>query len=220
MSTRSSPRNVLGTNSADVSDAAPAPSSRGSGVRRAVSPGPLSQPSDALAAALTFLEGVASRRMCREELRSWIDRNLVQPGYMARPWRIQEPLFGALPNDKHCSAFLPEVPPTDETAAILVRTRARVVGHLRGLLQTPVDDRFLSAAIFAGRVRRVVVGDTMQWVPRPRSHDILSDIVTSLFVSDILGRREYYAQTLCICDTCGRVRFEIEPPQRNKCFFC
>jgi hypothetical protein len=220
MSTRFSPRSVLDAKSEGTSDAAPASSSRGSGIRRAVDPGPMSQPSDALVAALTFLDGVAGKRMGRDELRSWIDRNLVQSGYMARPWRIQEPLFGALPNDKLCSAFLPEVPPTDETAAVLVRTRARVVGHLRGLLQTPSDDRFLSAAIFAGRVRRVVVGETMQWVPRPRSHDILSDIVTSLFVSDILGRREFYAQNLCICDTCGRVRFEMEPPQRNKCFFC
>ena len=139
---------------------------------------------------------------------------------MARGISVRWNVSGALPADKHCSAFLPEIPPTDETAAILVRTRARVVGHLRGLLQSPVDDRFLSAAIFAGRVRRVVVGDTMQWVPRPRSHDILSDIVTSLFVSDILGRREFYAQNLCICDTCGRVRFDPEPPQRTKCFFC
>ncbi len=225
MSTRVSPTKVLGTNSLDTSDAAPASvpassSNRGSGIRRAASLGPVSQSSDPLAAALTFLEGVASKQMCREDLRSWLDRNLVQPGFMARPQRIQEPLFGALPSDKHCSAFLPEVPPHDETAAILVRTRARVVGHLRGLLQTPVDDRFLSAAIFAGRVRRVVIGETMQWVPRPRSHDILSDIVMSLFVSDILGRREFYAQNLCICDTCGRVRFDPDPPQRNKCFFC
>ncbi|MDC3955892.1 hypothetical protein [Polyangium jinanense] len=221
MSTRSSPsRNVLATKSEGTNDAAPVSSNRGSGIRRVVLPEPLPPPSEGLAAALSFLEGVASRRMCREELRSWIDRNLVHTGYMARPWRIQEPLFGALPADKHCSAFLPEIPPTDETAAILVRTRARVVGYLRGLLQSPVDDRFLSAAIFAGRVRRVVVGDSMQWVPRPRSHDILSDIVMSLFVSDILGQREFYAQNLCICDTCGRVRFDPEPPQRDKCFFC
>ncbi|MDI1476459.1 hypothetical protein QHF84_07615 [Polyangium sp. y55x31] len=203
----------------DSNDGMPVPSSGGS-VRRFATPSPASQPSSPLAAALSFLEGVASHRMCKEELRAWIDRNLVHTGTMPHPWHLHEPLFGALPSDKHCSIFLPEVPPSDETDAILVRARARVVGHLRGLIQTPSDDRFLSAAIFTGRVRRALVGDTMQWVARPRSYDGLSDIVTCLFVTDILGRRDFYESNLCVCDTCGRVRFDPEPAQRNKCFFC
>jgi hypothetical protein len=150
----------------------------------------------------------------------WTERHLVTPGYMPRAFRIQEPLFGALPTDKSCADLLPEEPPTDETTAILVRARARVIGKLRGLLESPPDDRFLSAAIFAGRVRRILVGQTMTWVPRPRTHDPLSEIITSLFVADILGRREFYAQNLCICDGCGRVRFNPDPSLRRACLLC
>jgi hypothetical protein len=168
-------------------------------------------------AALALLEGVALNRFTREELRTWIDRHLVHTGFMQRPIRVHEPLFGVMPFDRQCSAFLPEVPPEDETAAILVRARARVIGQLRGLVLTPQDDRFLSAAIFAGRVRRVVSGKTMIWVPRPRSHDALSDVVLSLFIADILRHRQHYATNLCICDTCGRVRFDADPLMRRAC---
>jgi hypothetical protein len=153
-------------------------------------------------------------------MKNWIERNLIQVGYAPRPFRMQEPLFGALPTDISCSAFLPETPPPDETTAILVRARARVVGKLRGLMQSPPDDRFLSAAIFAGRVRRILVDNAMVWVPRPRAHDILSDVILSLFVADILGRREFYAQNLCICDSCGRVRFNPDPTLRRSCLIC
>jgi hypothetical protein len=227
MSSRVPLRNVLATATAQSHQAdsdAPPPSSKvGSGIRRAVTlpPPSSSQPTDPLASALAFLEGIASRRLCRDDLRSWLDRHLVQPGIlMVRPIRLQEPLFGALPSDVNCSAYLPDAPPVDETTAMLVRARARVVGKLRGLLQTPADDRFLSAAIFAGRVRRILVDNSMAWVPRPRPHDILSDIITSLFVADILGRREFYAQNLCICDTCGRVRFNPDPMLRHSCLLC
>jgi hypothetical protein len=169
-------------------------------------------------AGLAFLEAVATGRCGREELRVWIEHNLVRTGYIpARPWRIQEPLFGALPEDKNCSAFLPEIPPSDETVAIVVRARARVVSQLRGFIAQPCDDRFLSAAIFAGRVRRVVAGQSMMWVPRPRSHDALSDIVLSLFVADILRRREHYTAMLCVCDECGRVRLDDDPRLRHAC---
>jgi hypothetical protein len=223
MSSRVQPKSGLATASNEKAEQELSPPSSkshaSSGIRRAVSIPP-SSPTDPLAAALSFLEGIASGRLCRDDLNNWIDRNLVQPGYVSRPFRLQEPLFGALPTDISCSAFLPETPPTEESAAILVRARARVVGKLRGLLATPPDDRFLSAAIFAGRVRRILVDNTMVWVPRPRSHDILSDIITSLFVADILGRREFYAQNLCVCDSCGRVRFNPDPTLRHACLFC
>jgi len=220
MTTRLSANCVPAAKGSGAGDIAPASSRRGSGIRRAVLLSQLPPPSETLAAAFTFLEGVASRRLGRDELRAWLERSLVAPGHMPRTLRVQEPIFGALASDKGCRPFLPDEPPPDETAAILVRARARVVGHLRGLLAIPADDRFLSAAIFAGRVRRVVVDEDMMWVPRPRSHDILSDIVTSLFVADILGRRGFYAQNLCVCDTCGRVGFDPEPPRRDRCFFC
>jgi hypothetical protein len=179
---------------------------------------PSSRAGGLLGAGLSFLDGVAMNRFTRDDLRVWIDRHLVHPGYMTRPWRLQEPLIGVLPTDRQCGTFLPEVPPADETAAILVRARARIIGQLRGLVLTPPDDRFLSAAIFAGRVRRVMNGKDMIWVPRPRSHDSLSDVVLSLFVADVLRRREFYAANLCICDTCGRVRFDEDPRMRRACF--
>jgi len=230
MSPRIPQRNVLATahNLHQPGDDAAPPSSSSSsssGIRRAITfPLPTqpasNQTTDALATALSFLEGIASRRLCRDELRPWIERNLIQPGYVPRAYRLQEPLFGALPSDVACSSFLPETPPPDETTAILVRARARVVGKLRGLLQTPPDDRFLSAAIFAGMVRRILVEHSMAWVPRPRPHDILSDVIVCLFVSDILSRREFYSQNLCICDSCGRVRFNPDPNLRRACLIC
>lgn len=199
----------------------PAPTSgTGSGIRR-ITPPPISRPLVPVVAGLSFLEGVGSKRLGRDSLETWIDQNLVSPGYVSRPLRIFEPIFGALPTDKGCSPFLPESPPPDETFALMVRARARVIGHLQGLLRTPAEDRFLNAAIFAGRVRRAVVGQTMGWIPRPRNNDALSDIITSLFVSDILGRREFYVQNLCICRTCGRVRFDAAVAiERDRCFFC
>jgi hypothetical protein len=79
----------------------------------------------------------------------------------------------------------------------------------------------MTAAIFTGRVRRAPVGESMTWVPRPRNDDSLSDVIMSLFVSDILTRREFYEQNLCICRLCGRVRFDTSAAiDRYRCFFC
>jgi hypothetical protein len=199
----------------------PPPTSRvGSGIRR-ITPAPISRPIEPVVAGLSFLEGVGTKRLGRDTLDTWIDQNLVTPGYTSRPLRIYEPIFGALPTDKGCSPFLPESPPTDEMFALMVRARARVIGHLKGLLRTPPEDRFLNAAIFAGRVRRSSIGKIMTWIPRPKITDALSDIITSLFVSDILGRREFYVQNLCICRKCGRVRFDAAVAiERDLCFFC
>jgi hypothetical protein len=214
--------NAAATDQSDQDDTSlPVPSSHSSGVRRVLTPPLLSRPMEPVVAGLSFIERVGSNRLGRETLDLWIDQNLVAPGYAFRPLRIYEPIFGALPTDKGCSPFLPETPPTDATSALLVRARARVIGHLRGLLRTPADDRFLTAAIFAGRVRRSLVEHNMTWQPRPRGHDAFSDIITSLFASDILSRREFYVQNLCICKLCGRVRFDATVAiERDRCFFC
>jgi hypothetical protein len=194
----------------------------GSGVRRAVTPPPISRPLTPVLAGLSFLDGVAVKRLGRDNLDTWVEQNLVSPGYLQTgPLRIHEPIFGALPTDKGCSPFLPESPPADSTSAMLVRARARIIGHLQGLLRTPAEDRFLAAAIFVGRVRRAPIGQTMTWIPRPRNTDALSDIITSLFVTDILHRREFYVQNLCICLLCGRVRLDTAVAiDRQRCFFC
>jgi hypothetical protein len=212
--------NALGTNHHQPAEA-PAPSCRTpSGIRRSITPAPISRPMQPWEAGLSFLEGIACKRLCPHTLESWVEHNLVLPGYVPKPTRLHEPLFGALPTDKGCSPFLPEMPPSDETSALLIRARARIVGQLRGLIRTPPEDRFLHAAIFAGRVRRAPAGATMAWLPSPRSGDALSDIITSLFVSDILGRREFYKENLCICHSCGRVRLDASSTERDKCFFC
>lgn len=202
----------------------PTPPSRrasASGIRRVMTPAPISRPLEPVVVGLTFIERVGSKRLGKDTLEAWVDQNLIAPGYVTRPLRIYEPIFGALPTDKGCSPFLPESPPIDETSAMLVRARARVVGHLRGLLRSPAEDRFVTAAIFAGRVRRSAVGQTMTWIPSPRNNDAFSDIISSLFVSDILGRREFYLENLCVCKLCGRVRFDAAvATERDRCFFC
>jgi hypothetical protein len=207
--------------SAFVPSQPPRRTSSASGLRRSITPTQISHPVEPVTVGLTFIERVGSKRLGKDTLDAWIEQNLVSPGYISRPLRIFEPIFGALPADKGCGPFLPESPPTDEMSALLVRARARVIGHLCGLLRTPAEDRFLTAAIFAGRVRRTLVGQKMTWVPKPRGHDAFSDIITSLFVSDILTRREFYAQHLFICKSCGRVRLDATlATEDDRCFAC
>jgi hypothetical protein len=199
-------------------------STTGSGVRRSVTPPPISQPLTPFLIGASFLEGVVTKRLVRDNFNGWIEQNLIATGYLLGVLRIHEPIFGALPTDKGCSPFLPETPPADEIAALLVRARARVIGHLQGLLRVPAEDRFISTAIYSRRVRRSSVGGiggSMSWIPHPRHDDNVSDIIMSLFVADILGRREFYEQNLCICQRCGRIRFDSGVDvDRQRCFFC
>jgi hypothetical protein len=213
--TKSEP--MLGSSSTSATSS----SMTASGIRRFPTPAPISLPLTPVLAGLSFLDNVGTKRLRRDNLDFWVDQNLISPGYLANTPRIHEPIFGALPTDKGCSPFLPESPPADDTCALLVRSRARIIGHLRGLLHTPAEDRFLTAAIFGRRVRRVTSGTTMSWTPFPKTDDCLSDIIMSLFVSDILSRREFYEQNLCICRRCGRVRFDNTVGiDRQQCFFC
>lgn len=202
-------------------ESSPSISTTASGVRRSITPSPISRPLTPFLIGSSFLEGVITKRLGRDNLDTWIDQNLLSTGYLLGVPRIHEPIFGALPTDKGCSPFLPESPPADEISALLVRARARVIGHLRGLLRVPPEDRFVSAAIFSRRVRRAPIEGSMSWIPHPRHDDSVSDIITSLFVSDILGRREFYEQNLCICQRCGRIRFDNGiDVDRQRCFFC
>jgi len=192
-----------------------------SSIRRSTTPPPITRPLTPVQAGLSFLDYVTTKRLRRDNLEIWLDQNLISSGFLAGPPRIHEPIFGALPTDKGCSPFLPESPPDDEVSALLVRARARIIGHLQGLLQIPAEDRFITAAIFSRRVRRVANGPTMCWLPFPKTDDCLSEIITTLFVADILGRREFYEQNLCICRLCGRVRFDNTVGiDRHRCFFC
>jgi hypothetical protein len=84
---------------------------------------------------------------------------------------------------------------------------------LRGLISTPCDDRFLNAAIFAGRVRR----EGGRWRLAMRDRDTLTDVVLGLFAVDVLEHRELHQQTLCVCDTCGRISYDPATTTRSGC---
>src|SRR6185369_15612088 len=88
--------------------------------------------------------------------------------------------------------------PSDKVARIevlpklLAMTSLKTVFTLRGLLASPMDDRFVQAAIFSNRVQRL----KGTWLARPPMTAFLSDIVLSLFVVDVLSQRDFYEQNL------------------------
>jgi hypothetical protein len=100
---------------------------------------------------------------------------------------------------------------------LIRRARGRVHAALRGLIAPVADDRFLNAAIHAGRVRRDVVGGRSVWVPSPQAMDFLSDIVLSLLAADILLDREFYRAHLCFCELCEKVALKEAPDAQGVC---
>lgn len=167
-----------------------------------------------LIAGLTFLEGTSTPGWTLRDLGRWFDTQVVPLGVMARPLVINEPVAGTVPlypgaeRSQTGAAMLPKV---------LLAARIRVVTSLRGLIDTPVDDRFLASCIFAGRVRRQRQEGKAQWVARPEPTAPLSGIVLSLFAVDVLAHRELYDRDLCVCDTCGRVSFLENAGERRCC---
>jgi len=155
----------------------------------------------ALAAGLAFLEGSASLDWEVRDLCAWFREHLVGPGYMMTPLMVTEPSAGTVPLYGHT----PACPCT--LRRILAAARTHVLGALRGLIASPVDDRFLAASIFAGCVRRERVRGVTEWRPRPDRTKQLSGIVLGLFAVDVLSHREIYDQLLSVCDTCDRVTF-------------
>ena len=61
---------------------------------------------------------------------------------------------------------------------------------VRGLRAARRDERFLGAAIFAGRVRRVRGEGGNRWMASPSMFDSLSDILLALLAVDVLTRPE------------------------------
>jgi len=167
-----------------------------------------------LVAAVTFIEDAATATMTLRDLRGWFDKHVVPSGVMARPVMVTEPAAGSIPlNPSGAMMGLAE----QSIQHLVLTARGRVVAALRGLLAQPVDDRFLAAAIFAGRVRRRRVINTSQWVAHPEPTAPLSAIVLSLMTVDILTHREEYDHQLCVCDVCGRVSFQDRPVSRRNC---
>lgn len=167
-----------------------------------------------LLAAVTFIEDAASGSMTVRDLREWFDKHLVAPGVMPRPTMVTEPSAGSVPlNPSGTMMGLAE----QSVQKVLLTARGRVVAALRGLIASPIDDRFLAGAIFAGRVRRRRIIDTNQWVAHPEPTAPLSGIVLSLLAVDILTNRDEYDHHLCVCDACGRVSFQDRPVTRRHC---
>jgi hypothetical protein len=167
-----------------------------------------------LIAGLVFLEGTSVPGWTVRDLGSWFDTHVIACGIMARPLVVTEPAAGTVPlypGAEHSASGVALLP------KLLMATRIRVVGALRGLLDTPADDRFLASTIFAGRVRRHRLQGRPQWVARPEPTAPLSGIVLSMLAVDVLNNRDTYDRCLCVCDTCGRVSFNEDAVERRSC---
>jgi hypothetical protein len=167
-----------------------------------------------LLAGLAFLEQSRNHHWGVLGLREWFDEHLVQTGSMRPPIVVTElsagttALHGSSSHGLASQSNLPKV---------LIAARIRVLAALRGLVASPTDDRFLTAAIFTGRVRRARTDGASRWVVRPEPTATLSSIVLALFAADVLAHREMYDRALCVCETCERVTFEYSAAQRTGC---
>jgi hypothetical protein len=165
-------------------------------------------------AALSFVDAPPSSAAA---LVGWFDTHLVAPGRMELPTYVAESL---------CAPILLEPPPPSSSRAIVaeragdvtqivVVARARVLHALRGFMPPARDERFLTAAIAAGRVR--CAEGSAVWEPRFRESDFLSDVVLGLFAADILTYREFHDTYLCVCRTCFRIDFDPTTAGRTGC---
>jgi hypothetical protein len=167
-----------------------------------------------LLAGLAFLEGSRNHHWGVLGLREWFDEHLVQTGAMMPPIVVTELSAGTVALHGSSSQGLTS---QSNLPKVLIAARIRVLTALRGLLASPADDRFLTAAIFTGRVRRMRVDGASRWVVRPEPTATLSSIVLSLFAADVLSRREMYDRALCVCEECDRVTFDYAADQRASC---
>jgi hypothetical protein len=173
-----------------------------------------SEPRPALIAGLRFLEGSAAPGWGVRGLRDWFAEHLVEPGYMRTPIVLTEPSAGTVTLHGSGAEALTS---QSSLPRVLAAARIRVISSLRGLIASPTDDRFLAAAIFAGRVRRRRVQSESQWVPQPELTAPLSGIVLSLFAVDVLSHRDEYDRHLCVCDVCNRITFQDGALKRKSC---
>lgn len=164
-----------------------------------------------LTAAKAFLDATHEGAWTNRGLHEWFDRYLVSAGWMPLPIAVHEPGAGTIPLHGAGAEA-----PNAHLLELLTTTRGVVVTTLRGLLDAPVDDRFLAAVIYAGRVRRRRLPGGTEWTPNPEPSAPLSAVVLSIFTADILAHREFYEQQLTICDLCARVDFEEGAAERRR----
>jgi hypothetical protein len=169
-----------------------------------------------LAAALAFMDAVPRNAFHIREAVAWYEAYLVTPGLMSMPATIQEPAAGVVPiGEASSGGWIASLEARLARVSSTARTRVAVV--LSALVASPPDDRFLMAAIAAGRVTRASGDRGPSWQPSPKPGDRLSDQVLSLFVADILSNREEYDANLCVCDLCARVSLTPNAAIRNRC---
>ncbi len=172
------------------------------------------EPRSAIVAGLAFLEASAAPTWGVCGLRDWFAQHLVEPGYMRSPLQVHEPSAGSVTlyaSDAESLTSQANLP------RVLGTARIRIISALRGLNASPTDDRFLAAAIFAGRVRRRRVHSESRWVAQPEPTAPLSGIVLSLFAVDVLSHREEYDNHLSVCDICNRITFQESALRRKSC---
>jgi hypothetical protein len=179
----------------------------------------------ALAAGVAFLDGAGAGTWGISGLRSWFEDHLVKPGFMRPPTAVHEPPVGELVLWSQGAAVSGA---HASPAVLLAKARATVLAALRGFLQVPCDDRFVTAALFSGRVQRAsapppsgtvarVGNAASRWVPRHAPGAPLSAIVLGIFAVDVLTNREAWERSLCICDVCGRLTFREGEMRRRTC---
>ena len=166
----------------------------------------------ALLAGLTFVEA-ATAGWGREDLADWFRVHAAALGRGAPPPSVMDTTVGAIALQPGVKVAGDKVGRLEDVPKLLAMARWRVILTLRGLLSKPCDDRFLQGAIFAGRVKRVDAA----WQAQPRDTDLLSDVVLSLFAADVLTHRDFYEQSLCVCDVCGRISFNPAATTRAGC---
>jgi hypothetical protein len=164
-----------------------------------------------LLAGITFVELCTS--WGNKELLQWFTAHGATMGWMSTPGAVRDAGVGSIALKAGGRMVGDRVARAEDLPKLLAMTRWKVIVTLRGLFNG--DDRFLHAAIFAGRVRRD--DKHPQWLARPHETDLLSDVVLSLFAADVLAHRDYHDQNLCICDVCGRVSYNPKVTTRAGC---
>lgn len=167
-----------------------------------------------LLAGLAFLESSHNPSWDAPGLCAWFDEHLVQTGCMMTPVVVTEVSAGTVA--LHGSSAQ-GIASHSRLPTVLTAARIRVITAIRGLLASPIDDRFLTAAIFTGQVRRTRIDRANRWVVRPEPTSTLSSIVLSLFAADVLAHRETYDRSLSVCDSCDRVTFVAATESRTSC---
>ena len=150
-----------------------------------------------------------------EDFARWCRRRLIETGLLPVTSRW---LWVWEPGAPRVALPTQEEPLDRRTAAaarqVLELGRGAAVSALRGWVESPRQEVWISAARRAGRVRRdSAMGE---WYPVLGEGQTLSQWVLALVASDLLDRRAYYEERLSVCDVCGSLAFRRGGP-RTRC---